>query len=152
MIFVFPNSENPIKPGQRTNLKFSQKSTSRPSGWPRSNFLMPDSCSAGAKTPKTSFWGIFIILGKKSFFLNSLGGISKIFFRKYRAPLKNTMLAKVSGAWELLVRNGTKNQKGGNQKMKKWVRGSVGCWKKIVIFFLAHHEYYAKNRLEIGWG
>ena len=31
--------------------------------------------------------------------------------------------------------NKTKNQKGGNQKLKKWVRESVGCWKKIVIFF-----------------
>ena len=43
--------------------------------------------------------------------------------------------------------NGTKEQKGGSQKMKKCVKGSVG----FNSYFLAHHD--AKKRLEIdsGW-
>ena len=30
---------------------------------------------------------------------------------------------------------GRKTKKGVTKKMKKWVRGSVACWKKIVIFW-----------------
>ena len=59
--------------------------------------------------------------------------------------LKNLFFCRKSGVvWT------TKYQKGGNRKIKRNVMGSVGCWHKIMHFFV-HYKSNPTHRLEIGW-
>ena len=56
---------------EMAKLKFFWKSTCRPSILHRRNFSLPNSCSAGFKTPKYQFWAISIFLGKFSGFFQT---------------------------------------------------------------------------------
>ena len=107
--------------------------TWRPQKWPRSNFLIPYSCSTSVKTPTGWYWDIFNSW-KNRVFNTSLGEhLKKILYKKILRRTKNLVcrsfpyMSAVNVKWE-------QKPIKGKQKMKKCVTGSLGYWHQFMIF------------------
>ena len=122
---------------QREKLILPWKSTLGPSMIHRRNFSLSNSGSTGFNTPKKTPSSLKVHLRK--FFSRKSYTIVKNLF-----CLSFSCLSSLHKKW---------NQKEGSQNIKKCVRGSVGCWHKIVIFLWPNTSPFQKpfgNRLLVS--